>query len=239
MIGIAGGRARKPNVVEMPGSKMGRGSPVRALRTPDATATADILACSSFSCSTSTIFNSFTCDIVFDFRTSVLEAFNTVARVGLASHTMNGEKFSIVIDDGDLTPTQLFTLRNSRNLTVKKIFPTKVDAVRVRFADREKNFKTREVIIFSEGQTLATATEFESLDTVLGITEVEKLNKHVKYELAASRLRPEIFQWDVSLESAIAERGDVVLLRHDVVLFGTGQARVASVVTNSSLVKYR
>lgn len=182
--------------------------------------------------------NDLNCDVVFDFSTSVFDAFNTVARVGRAALIFKDDKWSVMVDDGNTTPVQLFTPRNSSNFGINKIFSPPVHAVRARLPDRTNNFRAQEIVVFNDGYSAkgevpgtVAATEYESVDQILGITEGEQMHEHIRYEMLSARFRPEVFTLDCGLDVIVCNRGDVVRVRHDVPLFGLGQGYVASVTT--------
>lgn len=178
--------------------------------------------------------NNLKCDIAFDRRQGAYEAFQTVARVGRATHAMNGDKHSVVFDDNTTTPRQLFTPRNSHSFSLTKSFPEEVHAFRVRFPNRDQNFRAEEMIVYNDGFDESTATKFVEVEDIIGITDSEQLYKQVRYETLSSRLRPELYTWEAGLDAIVTTRGDVVRVRHDVPLFGTGQGRISELETNMS-----
>lgn len=174
-----------------------------------------------------------TFDGVIDYETSVLEAFNTVAQAGRASHTMKGDLHSVVFDDLDATAVQMFTPRNSWGFSWSKIFSDPVHAVRARFPNAEQGYRIDEVTIFNDGFDESKATNYVQMDDIVGITEFEKLYRYIRYQLLEKKFRSGIFQLFAPMDAVVCSRGNKVRVNHDVPLIGLGSARVASTATDA------
>lgn len=172
--------------------------------------------------------NSFEFNMIRDFQSSVWEALADVARAGRASPSQVDGKWSVVVDEQQIVPVQHFTSRNSWNFEAEKTFINIPHGLRMRFANRDKEWRQDEIIVYDDGFTEANATEFEQLD-VLGITDSDHIWKIGRYSLAQIRLRPERWTLDVDFEHIVAKRGNMVLITHDVLLVGLASGRIKAI----------
>jgi len=175
--------------------------------------------------------NDRTFDGVFDFDSTVLEAFNKVASVGRASFDIRDGKFSIVQDKQQTSVVQHFTPRNSSGFKGTKAFVEQPDALRVRFQNELKDYLADELLVFADGQTAETAAKFEALD-IWGITNPEKVWKEARFHQAIAKNRIEEFELTTDFEYLVCERGDLVLVGHDVPLIGLAYGRIKTLTVD-------
>ncbi len=176
------------------------------------------------------------------------QALQDITAVAKASPSLRDGLVSVVQDKVRTTPVQVFTPRNSRNFKAHKTFLDPVHAIRARFVNEESNYQIDQMIVYADGfaqvagwqsdpfgqdSDHAEATNFEDMD-FFGVVDTPNSRgqtwKLARYFLAASLLRPEVFELGVDWENLICERGDLVLVNHDLTLWGLGAARVVSVV---------
>lgn len=170
-------------------------------------------------------------NMVRDFQSSVWDTLADIASAGRASPTQIDGKWSVVVDKVQAAPVQHFTPRNSIGFEVEKGFPEQPHALRIRFPNREKQWAQDERIVYSDGYTAANATKFEAVDAV-GITDPDHIWKFGRFHLAQALARPERWSFNVDFENLVANRGDLVLVTHDVLLVGLKSGRIKSLITS-------
>ena len=179
------------------------------------------------------------CNAYLDFSGTVFERCRDVLATGRATFGMRDGKYSVVRDRVQTTPIQHFTPRNSWGFRGSKAFPDVPHAVRVRFINRETGYQQDERIVYADGYSAdgaggtQVATRFEELQT-FGCTHTDQAWKHGRYWWAVGKLRPEIYELNVDAEHLVCNAGDLVLVTHDVPLWGLGYGRVVSVLVNGS-----
>lgn len=180
------------------------------------------------------------CRMVLDFDGTVWQRLADVAATGRASPGIVDGLYTVVRDIAQSTPVQHFTPRNSTGFRGRIAFPTRTHALRVRFLNQDQQYLQDERIIPDDGYAVngldafgdptnnPEAELFETID-LFGVTEAEQVWKHARYFLAVARLRPEIFEIGVDAEHLLVNRGDLVLVTHDVPRFGQDSGRIISV----------
>lgn len=91
----------------------------------------------------------------------------------------------------------------------------------------------------------AAPTRIETLDLV-GVVDTQDVDsthhtglahRHGRYALAVAKLRRDVYQVDQDWEQLVAERGDLVLLQHDVLLVGLGVGRITAITMDGDNVE--
>lgn len=183
---------------------------------------------------------------IFDTTGTVFDRASDVAAAGRATLSMTNAQYSVVRDQIQSVPVQHFTPRNSSGYRGKKMFPEPIHALRVRFQDRDNDYQQNERMVLDDGYqvdgldafgvaapTLPAATKFGSLE-LFGCTSAEQAWKHGRYFIAVARLRPEIHELSTDVEHLVCTRGDLVLVTHDVPMFGLGFGRIAALVVDTA-----
>lgn len=186
------------------------------------------------------------CNAIIDFAGTLAERLRDVAAAGRATLGMRNGKFSVVRDRKQTVPVQHFTPRNSRGLTAEKVFGDVPHALRVQFLNRDADYQRDERIVLADGYQidgldawgkpapeLPEATEFETME-MFGVTSGREAFIHGRYHMAVAKLRPEVFSLQVDVEHLICTRGDLVLVSHDVPLFGSGYGRIVELAVDGS-----
>lgn len=179
---------------------------------------------------------------IFDAGSTVFETLSSIAAAGRASFGMLDGKFGVVRDVVQTVPVQHFTPRNSRDFRGVRTFVRFPHGFRVRFKNAAKGYDDDERIVLADGYsidgrdawgneapTAIAATEFETLD-LFGVTTWEEVFKHARYHLAVLQLRPETYEIEVDFEHLVCVRGDLVLITHDVPMFGLAFGRISRLV---------
>ncbi len=183
---------------------------------------------------------------VIDFQGTVLERLSETAAAGRASPAMRDSLYSVARDRVLTTPVQHFTPRNSTAYRGRRVFPEIPHALRVRFLNADIDYQQDERTVLDDGYviagrdawdvpapTLPEATVFEVLE-LAGITSPAQAFKHGRYHLATMRLRSEMHEVSTDCEHLVCNRGDLVLVTHDVPLFGQASGRVTRLIVDTA-----
>lgn len=167
-----------------------------------------------------------------DYRSTVYELSRDVLAAGRASLHQQDGKFTVVEDLPQTLAKQLITPRNSWGFRGTRVFSDLPHALKVRFVNPEKDWQQDERIVYADGYSEANASQFEALE-LTGITDPEQAWKLARYHLAVATLRPETYEVNLDVEHLVCSRGDLVLVQHDVPLFGLITGRIKAVTTDS------
>ena len=172
-------------------------------------------------------------NMIRDFQSSVWDTISDIASAGRASPNHADGKWSVIYDELQTVPTQHFTPRNSWGFQAEKAFLDQPDAMRVRFANRDIEWQQDERIIYADGKNAGNAEEFVAIDAP-GITSPAHIWKFARFSMAQAKGRSERWTFNTDFEYIVANRGDMVLLTHDVLLVGLASGRIKSVITGGS-----
>lgn len=167
-----------------------------------------------------------------DYRSTVYELSRDVLAAGRASLHQQDGKFTVVEDLPQTLAKQLITPRNSWGFRGTRVFSDLPHALKVRFVNPEKDWQQDERIVYADGYSETNASQFEALE-LIGITDPELAWKLARYHLAVAMLRPETYEVNMDVEHLVCSRGDLVLVQHDVPLFGLITGRIKGVATDS------
>lgn len=170
----------------------------------------------------------FECNFVLDFDTTLQSMLNTVTNSAQASLNIVDGKYGVLIDKLKTVPVQIFTPRNSWDFSSTRSYVEAPHAVKVKFIDPASDWEAREHIVYNDGYTSETATQFEDMAT-FGCTSVEQAWRYGRYMLAQGKLRQELITLSVDFENLVCTRGDYVQITNDVMKVGGKPARVKSV----------
>ena len=164
---------------------------------------------------------------MFEARESIWEALSDVGACGRATPIIvDGNKFSVIIDNVKTVPVDIVTPRDSFNFRGIKRFIKVPHAIVASYKDSaDDSYKVKEVTVYDDGYTAKNATDIRRL-VMFGSSNVGEVHKRVRYHIAESRLRPEEFEVNLDVKHLAVTRGDYIELLHDVPLIGLGQGRV-------------
>ena len=173
---------------------------------------------------------------IFDQGTTILQALNQVAAAGRASIVVIDGKYSVVVDQLQTTPAQLFSPLNTGDFEQQVVCPDMPHALKVQYTNPQ-TWTTDERIVYDDGYAeltdaekgLVEATKFESIQLV-GCTDENLAWKHGRYYLATARLRRRTISFSTDWEHLLCTRGDLIEYANDSALSGLGTGRIASVI---------
>ncbi len=172
---------------------------------------------------------------------SLLDRLKVITAAGRASWSFQDNKFGVVSDfsrEDAFVPRQLFTPRNSRNLTFTRHFVRRPHALRVRYIDREV-YQEAEQIVYGwkdTSQTLAysetDAQKYEVLETQGVLDFVQAIREGV-YFLNVQLTRQETYTLETDIENLVVTRGDCVKIAYDTMHASVVSGRVVSTTQNA------
>ncbi len=169
-------------------------------------------------------------NMIRDFKKSVWDTCADICAAGMAIPSLIDGKWTVVIDHANKPVRQHFTPRNSWSFESSKVLAAFPHAWRVRFVNELKDYKQDEQIVYDAGFSAVNATLFEGLEFP-GITRPDLIWRFGRFHIAQLRLRPEEYTFSVDFEHLACQRGDIVLISHDVTMWGLASGRIKSLLT--------
>lgn len=154
-----------------------------------------------------------TCDLVVDYRLTIGELCQNVCATGRGAPTVIDGLYSVLLDDEDKVPVQMFTNRNADRFQATRAWVDLPHALKVQYMS-EVTWNREELIVYADGYNDQNATKFESLQ-LAGIVRPPQVWRFGRYYLAASFLRRERLSFSVDVENLVCQRGDLVRVAHD------------------------
>lgn len=172
-------------------------------------------------------------DAVVDFDTTVGEVCRDIAGSARASFNLIDGRYGVVIDEPKPTIVAQFSSRDTGKFEGQKTFQRETHGLRVRFVSPAAGYEPDEVVVYADGYDESNAVELVDLD-LWGVTDPDRAYRDGRYHLAAGKLRPEVYSFEIDVAHLAITRGDRVLYSHDVMLVGLGTGRVRSRLTLAS-----
>lgn len=176
-------------------------------------------------------------DGVIEGGTTVGELLRDIALAGRASpHHVDG-KIGVVQDRPQTTPVQMFTPRNSRGFSGSIQYVDLPHALKIPLGDEDLDNAESQVIVYADGYNEdgsggnVKATNFELVEFP-GVTRKAQAYHLGRYHMAVGQLRPELTTLEADLEAIVCDRGDLVLVQHDVPRWGLRAARIEALTTD-------
>lgn len=166
----------------------------------------------------------FSCNGVLSDSSTVKDELEKVAITGRASFTMKDGKYSVIIDQPQATPVQLFTPRNSHSFSANRVFLDCPDGVRVKFTNKDAGYQPDEIRIDFSDSTFNVYDEMQ----LTYITDARQAQAYAKYYLNAQTARQESFTFSTDFEYLVCTAGDRIKFQHDVPLLGMLATRVVA-----------
>ena len=168
---------------------------------------------------------------------TVFQRLNDVASVARATFNMIDGLFTVTRDVTQSVPVQVFTPLNSKDFRGTRLFNNQPHALRVRFVNELNDYQEDERVVFADGFTIETATNYETL-LMPGVTDPAQAWAAGKYFLKVNEDRQEIYSFTTDIEHVLCTRGDLVRVQHDVPSFAVGAGRVQRVEISGGFVEF-
>jgi hypothetical protein len=183
--------------------------------------------------------NGYKFDFVVEGAMRQADLLDLIASTGRASRGMVDDLHSVIQDDTQATPVQMFGPRNILAGSFKggmtyRLVP---HGLKIRFRNEDENYLEEIRTVYRDGFNAdgsggnATATVFEDMEFP-GVVSSDNVFRLARYFLAVGVLRPEVWTFKCSLDALSANRGDRVKLQHDASSIGLGSARISAVGTS-------
>lgn len=171
-----------------------------------------------------------TFNAVFDDNKTAAEVMTLIARCGFASPTWSSGKLGVVWDARNQTPTAAFGMSNiiKGSFNVTYITEQLAEEIIVRYVEPDMDWAQNEVRVNVPGITNPLRT---STIDLFGCTNKAMAGKFANYVAAQQYYRRRRITWDCDFEGFVCQRGDVVLLSHDLTQWGYS-GRVVDVNSN-------
>jgi hypothetical protein len=171
------------------------------------------------------------CDYLLMAGAAQSEIMQIVAAAGRAAWQDRAGKLTIVVDDVQPAPTQLFTPRNSWGFQGQLRFTPDTHALRVRFINEEKGWADDEIVVYYPGYSALTAELIEAIDLPAKTTPLEAARFGWRI-IAETLRRREDFSWSADIENLTVSRGKRTAISHFAYLVGRRSARLRARVLN-------
>ena len=157
---------------------------------------------------------------VFDQPTPLADALQTIARCGFASISWATGKLGVVWDAPDQPHVMVFGMANicKGSFEVSYITDNLADEIVVNYNDRYNNWESSQVRVTVPG-TAGTPIKTSSID-LMGCTTNAHAAKFANALAAQQYYRRRTITWETDLEGFVCQRGDVVILSHDLTQWG-------------------
>ena len=171
-----------------------------------------------------------TFNAVLDGTQTAADILTMISRCGFGSATWASGKLGAVWDARNQTPVAAFGMSNiiKGSFEVRYLTEQLADEIIVRFVDPDKDWNQSEVRVVVPG--VENPVRSTTVD-ILGCTSRTMAGKFANYVAAQQYYRRRRITWDCDFEGFVCQRGDVVLLSHDLTQWGYS-GRVVSVDGN-------
>ncbi len=160
-----------------------------------------------------------TFNAVLDGAQTASDILTAIARCGFASPSWSSGKIGVVWDARNASPVAAFGMSNiiKGSFQISYITEQLAEEIIVRYVNPNKDWQQDEVRVTVPGVTTPTRTS--SID-LLGCTNTAMAGKFANYLAAQQYYRKRRITWDSDFEGFVCQRGDVVLLSHDLTQWG-------------------
>ena len=172
-----------------------------------------------------------TFDATLEERNDVDTVLRDIAGTAYAAFSQSSGPFTVVIDNERPVAYQHWTVRNSKDIEVNRVYARRPHAIKVRYPSERAQRQWAEVFVYADGYSASNATLFESLELPYTSTGTQAIRRG-RHAMAAAELRPRLISLSVDAEFIVSTPGDRNVLFNDVLLAGVGSARVRSLATS-------
>lgn len=167
-----------------------------------------------------------TCGLVLDRTQTAADVLNTIARCGLASPSWPTGKLGVVWDGRNQAPVAAFGMSNIIKGSFSVEYQTRdlADEITVSYIDPAQGWSQQQVRVLTPGTTAPARSTTVDL---LGCTDAAMAGKFANALAAQQVYRRRTITWEADFEGFVCQRGDVVLLSHDLTQWGYSGRLVA------------
>lgn len=158
-------------------------------------------------------------NLVIDAPQSASDTLSDIARCGLASPSWASGKLGVVWDKRNASPVAAFGMSNilKGSFSVRYVTENLADEIIVSYIDKDKGWTQQQV-----RKTVAGVVNPQRPSTLeaKGCTNATLAGKLANIQAASQVYRRRQITWDTDVEGLVCQRGDVVLLQHDLTQWG-------------------
>jgi hypothetical protein len=171
-----------------------------------------------------------TCNAIIEGR-SVEQTLQLIAAAGHAA-VRRSETWGVIMEKQRVASpiVQVFSPRNTANITIEKDYPVLPHGLRVSYIDAGDDYRPKETIVYDDGYSAGNATAIEAMDYD-GKTNLAEVKKRARLDLRQHRLRTVRYSFDIDQAFMVCQRGDLVSFTYDVLDRRSDAAWIKSVVT--------
>jgi hypothetical protein len=172
-----------------------------------------------------------TFNAVIDGTQTAADIFTAIARTGFGSATWASGKLGVVWDARNASPVAAFGMSNiiRGSFEVAYVTETLAEEVIIQYKNPDNDWNKDEVRVLVPGVT--TPTRNTTID-LFGCTDKVMAGKFANYMAAQQYYRRRRITWECDFEGFVCQRGDVVMLSHDLTQWGYS-GRIISVDGNT------
>lgn len=172
-----------------------------------------------------------TFNAVIDGGQTAADILSAIARCGFGSPTWASGKLGVVWDGRNQSPVAAFGMSNilKGSFTVTYITENLAEEIIVKYINPNRDWEQDEVRVLVPG---ITNPQRSSTVDLFGCTSQTMAGKFANYVAAQQYYRRRRITWDCDFEGFVCQRGDVVLLSHDLTQWGYS-GRVVATVANT------
>jgi len=162
---------------------------------------------------------SLSCNLVLDQPQSASDTLADIARCGLASPSWASGQLGAVWDKRNASPVAAFGMSNiiKGSFSVRYLTENLADEIVVSYIDADREWTQQQVRVTVPG--VVNPQRASTLE-IKGCTNAALAGKHANIQAAAQIYRRRQITWDTDMEGFVCQRGDVVILQHDLTQWG-------------------
>jgi hypothetical protein len=164
----------------------------------------------------------------------IMDVLNMIAGCTRANIRHN-EKWGAFLDK-DVTadaPIQIFTPRNMANFSWTRAYADNPSGILANYIDADFNYDTSAEAIVYANPAVQNA-DLLSQQTYDGLVHLADIQAQATFDLRQLLYRFTFYQFDVSADALVAERGDLIGVQHDILTRRAGSSRIVSVIKSGS-----
>ena len=178
--------------------------------------------------------NYYRCDGVLSESQTAREVLDKILFTCRAYFYMKNGVYSFIHDNYQDSPLCILSPENSSNFKATKSFEEKCVAYEITYNNANDSYESTSEQVYPHGETPAIGDLIDK-QTFWGITSHDQVYKIARYNLAATKLRPESYEVKVGVEHFGLPLGSRVLLQHDVLSVGLDSGIIKSIDSGSQI----
>lgn len=174
----------------------------------------------------------FTFNYAYTSPVQLSEAIDHVCAAGCAQLVLKSNgKVGVVVDKPKTQIVQIISPANSWDFEGSITYGEELDALNVEFVNPDGQWQQDTRVVYNDGKDQSNAYIRQTI-SFIGVTSSTQAWKLGRRKIAEDRLRKERYHVSMDWENLLCERGDLVLLNHDVPQFGYGVAFITQLLIN-------